>query len=408
VPALWASEARTAFAGNFAAECYWQTCVDINSCVSRAEWTPHQARLTQPRRPFHTASESTAIVLPMPTARVIIAGGRGFFGAAAAELLRAEGLSPLVASRRERADVTLDVEDDASLRAALRAGDVLLDAAGPFQDRTTTLVEAALEIGFHVVDIADSLRYTLALAELAPRIAAAGIAVLNACSSVSAVDAALVAATGITTPVRVSGFLAPASRYSASAGTSQSLLRSVGGTVRVCRDGRLIEEPGWLRPRSFRLPPPLGKLSGGLFESADSYWLPRIWPSLREVDLTIDTRIRGFNRLLSAAARRPWLRRLLERGQRPGLRLARLLGSARGCLGVEVEDSGGRVRLAALVPRERGHLIAVAPAVLATAALARNAFTPRGLAPPDRQVAPDRLFDYLRGLGVERLEVETS
>jgi len=344
----------------------------------------------------------------MPSARILIAGGSGFFGAAAAELLRADGLSPLIASRRDGGDVTLDVEDGASLRAVLRPGDVLLDAAGPFQDRSVTLVEAAIEVGFHVVDVGDSLHYTLALSELAPRMEAAGIAVLNACSSVSAVDAALVAATGMPTPQRVSGFLAPASRYSASAGTSQSLLRSVGATVRVFRDGRLVEEPGWLRQRDFRLPPPLGKLSGGLFESADSYWLPRIWPSLREVDLTIDTRIRGFNRLLSSAARRPWLRRLLARWQRPGLQLARLLGSARGCLGVEVEDSGGRVRLAALVPRERGHLIAVAPAALATSALFRGTFALRGLVPPNRQVEPDRLFEYLRGLGVERQDAELS
>lgn len=340
----------------------------------------------------------------MPPARILVAGGRGFFGAAAVELLRAEGLAPLVAARRGGGDVTLDVEDRAALRDALRPGDVLLDAAGPFQDRSTALVEAAVEIGFHVVDLSDSLRYTLALGEMAPRIAAADVCVLNACSSVSAVNAALVSSTGVAEPVRISGFLAPAARHSASAGTSQSLLRSVGRPVRVFREGRLTTEPGWVRRRRFRLPPPLPPLAGGLFESADSYWLPRIWPSLREVDLTIDSRIAGFNRLLSAAARWPWLRRQLEGRQRLGLRLTRLLGSRRGCLGVEVESPEGDLRLAVLVPRDRGHRIALAPAVLAAANLARGTLAPRGLVPPDRQIDRERLFDTLRRLGVERVD----
>ncbi|MCH8965422.1 MAG: saccharopine dehydrogenase NADP-binding domain-containing protein [Planctomycetes bacterium] len=77
------------------------------------------------------------------------------------DLLRAEGLAPLMASRSRSADLVLDVENAGSLRENLRAGDVVIDAAGPFQHRNATLSEAALDVGFDVVDIADSLAYAM-------------------------------------------------------------------------------------------------------------------------------------------------------------------------------------------------------------------------------------------------------
>jgi hypothetical protein len=64
----------------------------------------------------------------------------------------------------------LDVEDRASLRRYLQAGDVVVDAAGPFQRRTTALLEAAMERGAHVVDINESLGYARRVAALGARI----------------------------------------------------------------------------------------------------------------------------------------------------------------------------------------------------------------------------------------------
>ena len=48
--------------------------------------------------------------------RIVVAGGMGFFGAAAVERLRADGCDPLVASRR----TGLNVEDSESIRRFLR------------------------------------------------------------------------------------------------------------------------------------------------------------------------------------------------------------------------------------------------------------------------------------------------
>ena len=152
--------------------------------------------------------------------RIIVIGGKGLFGHAAVELLRAEGMSPLVAARGAHTpELPLDAEDPSSLRAHLRMGDVVLDAAGPFQKRSATLVETALEIGYDVVDLSDALGHYLEIESLRPRIEARGTRVLTSCSSVTPVVAALIRASGAKRPSRVSVYLSPASKVTATVGT---------------------------------------------------------------------------------------------------------------------------------------------------------------------------------------------
>ena len=50
------------------------------------------------------------------------------------------------------------------------------------------------------------------------------------------------------------------------------------------------------------MPPPVGRIRGSLFENADAVYLPRIWPSLREVAMYVDTNTVGINTLLKLAA----------------------------------------------------------------------------------------------------------
>ncbi len=327
--------------------------------------------------------------------RMVVAGGRGFFGATAVERLRAEGAEPLTAARRSGADIRLDVEDRASLRAALRPGDVVVDTVGPFQDRTTALAEAALEIGFDLIDIADSRAYVTRLYALRGQFAARGNRLLTACSSVSAVSAALVRHSGVADPVRVTGFLAPATQYAANPGSGGSLLRSVGRPVQVLRDGQLTTRTGWRDTRSLTMPAPIGRMRGRLYETADPVTLPAVWPSLRTVDFYVDSRVFGLNPLLDLGARWRLMHALLTRALRPGLAVARLLGSATGCLAYEIEAADGRVARLALIGSHHGHYTPVAPAVLAALAMARGEFGPVGVVPPDQYVAAGALIAYL-------------
>ena len=77
--------------------------------------------------------------------RVIVLGGLGLFGRTAAEELRQLGVPVKTASRRAGADLQVDANDATSIRQSIQAGDVIVDAAGPFRDRSTALIEAAIE-----------------------------------------------------------------------------------------------------------------------------------------------------------------------------------------------------------------------------------------------------------------------
>ena len=295
--------------------------------------------------------------------RLIVLGGAGMFGRTAVDALQAIGLRPLVASRRTGMDITVDAENSNEVRAFFEPGDLVIDTAGAFQDRTTTLVEAAIDIGFDVIDINDDLGYAQKLLALAAPIADAGIRVLSSCSSVSAISAAMITLSGCDEPVRVSGFMLPATRDTGNPGSALSFFRSVGQPVRTLRDGALVTRTGWSEPRRLALKE--RTIHGRLFENVDAVYLPLAWPTLREVAMYVDTNTIGANSLLRVAARVPALRRLIERNIQFGTRVSRMLGSTSSALAYEIESSGGQTTTLALTSQTNGAIVPIAPAVSA-------------------------------------------
>lgn len=326
--------------------------------------------------------------------RVVIAGGAGFFGQRVAELLRAAGIRPIIAGRT--GEIVLDVDDRASLRAGLRAGDVVVDAAGPFQSRTAALVEVACDVGMDVIDIDESLVHARRVRALATRVRESGISVRSTCSAVSTVAAALVRRSGIERPVRVSALVAPASRETAHAGTLRALLASVGTPVEVWRDGGFASAIGWRSSRRFALP----RRRAYIVASALPLTLPEVWPSLRVVDCWTDTSTPLANGILALVGRARVLRAIAERALPLGAALARVVGTRRGAFAIEVEDDGGHITRLALTAARRSYLIAAAPAALAARALAEGRPSERGIVPVDRHVDPDELLAYLTSLGI--------
>lgn len=331
--------------------------------------------------------------------RIVVVGGFGFFGSAAARLLRSLGAHPLVGSRRADGDLSVDANDEESIRSVLRPGDVVIDAAGPFQERDTTLIESACEIGFDVVDLSDSLRYARSVLALREKIEQSGVRVLTSSSSVSAVTASLIERSGIGDPEEVTIFLVPASRRSASAGAARSLLGSIGREVERLQKGRLQLTPGWVESRSMVLPLPLGERQGYLFETADVLLLPTIWPSLRDVSSYVDPNVHGLAHLLTLAAHWPPVRQTLERLVSRTQYAVRAFGSSTGGFGVEVSAGSARVQQA-FVAAQSAELTAVIPAVLASHAIAESRFESSGLIPPHKHIRPDELLRSLRDLGI--------
>jgi len=336
--------------------------------------------------------------------RILVLGGFGFFGSAIAELLRADGGKPLLASRRAGADVVVDVEDPASLRQALRPGDVLVDTVGPFQARTEALVEAAIEAECDLIDLSDSVRYSRLVLDREAAIGAAGIRVLTACSTLSTISAAAVRRSSLEAPRGLTVALAPASRHVAVPGTGGSLLAQVGAPIDVFRGGRWSQATGFGETRGFHMPPPFGRARGGALESVDALTLPRIWPTLETVEFFLDPRAPGLFPVLSLAARSRAARWLTVRFGRLGMAWTRAFGASNGCVMMEVEGAGGNRAGLALVGAERGYLTPAVPAALAALAIARDDFPGRGLVPADRHVDAEALWSRLESLGIRLVE----
>src|SRR5262249_51794453 len=158
-----------------------------------------------------------------------------------------------------------------------------------------------------------------------------------------------------------------------------------------------------IRARTIALPRPIGRIRGRLVESADAVHLPRSWPSLRDVELQVDSRVPALEPLLSLAARSPRLKGILARLEGPGLALARRLGSSTGCYAIEGEGRSGETARLALISRSAHQPTPLAPAVLAARAIAEGRFEPRGLVPPHLHADPAAILEWLERRGVERV-----
>jgi hypothetical protein len=327
--------------------------------------------------------------------RIIVAGARGFFGSAVVRILRDEGNAPLTASRRSGGDLLLDVEDRASIRTAIRRHDVIVDATAPFQTRTAALVDEAIAIGADVVDLSDSLGYARLVWTRDDSARERGVRVLNACSSVSVLSAFAIERSGIRRPVALHGFLAPAARYTANRGAAESLMASVGRSIAVRRAGELHHTSGWIETREFAAL----RRRGHLMEMADTFTLPRVYPSLRDVDFWVDPNARGAGALLGLVSRVPAFAPIVARLARYGAPLARLAGSGEGVLAYEVEGASGEHATVVFTGRE-SFLMAVIPATLAAMRLSSGEPCPAGIVPVDRQISADALAAALTRYGI--------
>ncbi len=331
--------------------------------------------------------------------RIIVVGARGFFGSAVMTLLRAGGGFPIAASRRlesPRRDLRLDVEDRASIRAALRAGDVVVDATAPFQTRTTALVEEAIAIGADVVDLCDNLAYARRVAALGDRARARGVRVFNCCSSVSVLSALALRSSPIREPSGIHGFLAPATRHTAGGGAARSFLSSVGSPIEVWRGGTWRRTRGWSETRDFAS---VGR-RGRVIETADSFTLPRVFPSLRDVDFWVDPNTRGSGPLLALASRVPAVVPLLSMVVRHAAPLAKVLGRHDGLLAYELEAADGERATVAFRGRD-SFVMAAIPAALAAERLAARLVDRSGLIPPDVLASGNALLGALDHHGIQ-------
>lgn len=232
-----------------------------------------------------------------PACRVLVLGGYGNFGSLIVRRLATiEGIRVLVGGREQKragrlADevggeaVCLDMNQP-TLGARLRELriDLLISAAGPFQDQDYRVARAAIEAGAHYVDLADARRFVCAIDELDRAARSAGVLVCAGASSVPALSAAVVDELlprfarltaiehGISSSAKIPGLA-----------TLQAVLGYCGKPLRQLRAGHWRTAHGWQGLRSHRFAAPLGRRWLADCDVPDLELFPARYPSVQHV-----------------------------------------------------------------------------------------------------------------------------
>jgi hypothetical protein len=314
--------------------------------------------------------------------RVLIVGGRGFFGRLLVEdLKRYSDCEIAIAGRRE-----CNLFDPAAVQRSLNGVDIAICAAGPFQKMPTTLLEQCLERGIHYIDLAHDRSFVTRVRSLAK---GASTAVCTGWSTSSAISGllTLIASAGMTRVDSIQIHMAPGNRGARQRGTIASLLASVGQPFTVFRNGTWQQVIGWSEPRDFDFPPPIGSRRGYLVNVPDHELFPELFHA-GNVEFRAGSELAMLNVSLSALrlTRYNWIdwAGLI---QRIGA-LFSSIGHDWGGIGVEVFGSAKRrVSIDALTRAER---IAVMPASVMVQRLLSGS-TSGGLVSPAHWLSPEQL-----------------
>lgn len=197
----------------------------------------------------------------MPDARlfrILLVGASGVFGSRLAERLAMERGLALTFAGRRRAPIealvdrlgtgeTRILDRDLAVRGDVAGFDLVIDAAGPFQDSATALIDAAIAAGVDYLDLADGRAWVTNFARFDRAARATGSAVMTGASSIPALSHAvldqLTAGWRAIDSIRVT--ILPGNRAPRGRSVVEAILSYAGRSVRVFRDGAWRSEWGW-------------------------------------------------------------------------------------------------------------------------------------------------------------------
>jgi short subunit dehydrogenase-like uncharacterized protein len=234
--------------------------------------------------------------------RIVLFGATGYTGALTARALVARGARPVLAARsgaraqalaEELGDLewtVADVRRPASVRALVQRGDVLISTVGPFTRWGEPAIQAAVGAGAHYLDSTGEGAFIREVFErYGPAAQTAGCALVTAFGydwvpGNLAGALALREAGAAATRVEI-GYFHPGSRAgSMSGGTRASSASAMLADGFGWHGGRLVAERAARHGRSFELAP--GKRARAVsVASSEHFGLPRVHPTLRDVDV---------------------------------------------------------------------------------------------------------------------------
>lgn len=362
--------------------------------------------------------------------RVLLLGAYGFFGRRiAAGLARNPRVQLLLAGRDEQKATALAYQLGLTAEQARRIDAanpqlanllrklgvrVLIHTAGPFQEQSYGVAQAAIAAGCHYLDLADGRAFVNGIAKLDAAARAAGVSVVSGASSLPALSSAV-----------VDRYLPEFSRLDAirigiSSGavvpgiaTVRAVFGYCGQPFRVLEDGAWVVEHGWLDTQEHEFPRPVGPRPLGRCDVPDLDLLPKRYPGVRSVSFHAGFASHTAHRCVE------WLARRVRDGKlrsalpfaRPASTLARWLEpvfSDRGAMFVTLDgldEDGAQHRLTwNLVARDNdGPNIPCAAAIALTNKIAAGAGPGPGAAPCMGMLSVEDLLEPLRGLSIREI-----
>ena len=295
--------------------------------------------------------------------RVLVLGGYGHFGGRIARTLGADARFEVLVGGRDAARAAAFVAGSGEMArplqpVALDAGapdlasrlqalgpDLVIHAAGPFQERDYAVAKATLAAGAHYVDLADARDFVAGFARLDSVAREAGRLAVTGASSVPGLSAAVIEAFGprFAALTSVETGISPGNRTPRGLATTEAILGYVGRPFAMRLEGAWRTVHGWQSLRRERYPG-AGVRWLARCEVPDLGLLPSRYPQLRTCDFRAGLELRRMHFGLWLAS---WtVRAGLPRSLRPWagtlLRLSERWLDAGSDIGVMHMDLAGR------------------------------------------------------------------
>ena len=207
------------------------------------------------------------------TKKILILGGYGTCGRRIAEILMQEPGAECVIGGRDAARgqlvsatlgipfVTVDIQRQASLNAALDGIFAVVNTCGPFRPHDYVVAERCARRGVNYVDMADETSYILGIQGLSGRAVEGHVSLVSGAGSGLVFSSVLAAAIapGFDTITDIEIAALSGNRNPRGLASMQALLAAQARRARIFEGGAWQEVPGYTRGRTVALPEPFGR-----------------------------------------------------------------------------------------------------------------------------------------------------